>query len=361
MSTNETFTRSPSSSHETAEGRPIVTIIMLAWNEAAVIGRTVKSLARQTIWKSKFQANLLIYCNGCTDGTSDVVRDALLSSMSTIPVDSTRVVETDVADKSLAWNSAVHNFADKKTEYFVFLDADIVFASDDACLSILNLLEQDPCCSAVTGHPVKSIALKTNKNFLDRISLQVSEQSRAPRSINGQFYCIKSHEVRKIYLPAKNFAEDGFLNAMIHTDGFSKESDPRRVNQVESATHYYEPASGFGIFHHERRVTIGTIVNRWIFEYFWDQKSEVNIGKHIAKWNVDNPNWVDDIVSRNVGNKRWVVPTAMLFWRMPDRKILSNTMYMRRLPVAMAATAFTILVCWAANRRIKSGSAVGIW
>lgn len=339
--------------------KPAVTIVMLAWNEEDVIAQTIRSLAGQSVWSSLFSVNLILYCNGCTDRTAEVAREAFASSMPDA-LDAIRIVDTQIAGKSRAWNAVVHDVSDPATDYFLFLDADIVFASDDACLSILTLLQEDPHCVAVSGHPVKSFALKQKKTILDRLSLRVSEQNRA-RAINGSLYCITAQEARRIVLPTKSSGEDGFLNAMVHTNGFAGTPDDRRINQVDMATHYYEPATGLGIFHHERRVTIGTIVNRWTFEHLWGLKSDVHLGSSIADWNANDPAWVEKIVDRHVGGRRWVVPTGMLFWRMPDRRQMTAGQYLRRLPLALAATAFNITVCWAANRRIRAGSAVGTW
>lgn len=360
MTPNQDPARPPFSAREHHQAKPILTIAVIARNEEDAIAGTLESLARQSVWAASFSIQLILYFNGCTDRTVEVARRAVAVHMKDA-AGAVRIVDTEIGGKSRSWNAVVHEVSDPATDYFLFLDADIAFASDEACLSILTLLRQDPHCVAVSGRPVKSFALKKTKTVFERISLRVSEQNRAQRSVNGSLYCLTAQEARKIVLPTQNPAEDGFLNAMIYSDGFSAEPDALRVNQAETVTHYYEPASGMGIFYHERRVAIGTIINRWIFEYLWELKSEVPLGSSIAHWNAADPAWVERIVDRHIGGRRWVVPTGMLFWRMPDRKQLTTGEYLRRLPLALAATAFNITVCWAANRRIKAGSAAGVW
>jgi glycosyltransferase involved in cell wall biosynthesis len=348
------------SPNQNGKAKPIITLIIIAKNEENVIEHTIESLASQSLWNDNFIVKLIFFFNGCTDDTVKIARDAISSHMGRYS-HSIKIVDSEISGKSRSWNVAVHQTSDPDTDYFLFLDADIAFASRDACLSVLNLLHKDRHCVAVSGRPVKSLSLKNNKTLLDRLSLKVSENNRAQRSINGSLYCITAQEARRIYLPTQNPAEDGFLNAMVYTEGFSRSPDATRVNQVDTVTHYYEPASGLGIFYHERRVMIGTIINRWIFEHFWDLKSEKHLGSSIAYWNDVDPSWVQKIVDRHVEGKRWVIPTGVLFWRLPDRRRLTLSHYIRRLPLSLAATAFNIMVCVAANRRIKAGAAAGIW
>jgi glycosyltransferase involved in cell wall biosynthesis len=339
---------------------PIITLVIIAKDEENAIEHTIRSLAGQSLWDADITLKIIFYFNGCTDRTVQVARHAVSLYLKKYSR-SVKIVDTKIGGKSRSWNAVVHHASDLATDYFLFLDADIVFASNKACLSVLELLWEDRHCVAVSGRPMKSFALKKHKTLLDRISLSVSEHNRAQRSINGSLYCMTAQEARNIFLPTQNPAEDGFLNAMIHTKGFSCPPDAMRVNQADSVTHYYKPAAGLGIFYHERRVLIGTIINRWIFEHLWDLKSEAHLGTSIAYWNDNDPAWVQKIVDRHVDGKRWVIPTGVLFWRMPDRKQLTMGQYLRRLPLSLAATAFNIMVCVAANRRIKAGAAAGIW
>jgi glycosyltransferase involved in cell wall biosynthesis len=93
---------------------PICTIIVPAFNEAAVIGGTLRHLLNGAL---PGEFDVIVVCNGCKDQTADMARAAA-------PAD--RVMELEAASKTAALNAGI---AAAKTGPVVFLDADIKTAA----------------------------------------------------------------------------------------------------------------------------------------------------------------------------------------------------------------------------------------
>lgn len=90
---------------------PICTVIIPAYNEAAVIGKTLKALLKST---KDNEFDIIVVCNGCYDNTANIAR-------STAPT--AKVLETEIASKANALNMGIKA---AKTFPIAFLDADII-------------------------------------------------------------------------------------------------------------------------------------------------------------------------------------------------------------------------------------------
>jgi len=89
---------------------PICSIVIPAFNEAAVIGETLEALLEGAL-ENEFE--IIVACNGCIDATADVARKA---------APFTKIVITKKASKTMALNQAI---AVASHYPIVFLDADI--------------------------------------------------------------------------------------------------------------------------------------------------------------------------------------------------------------------------------------------
>ena len=342
-------------------GQLRVTLAIIARNEAGHIGRTIASLAEQDLFARPGPApDLVVLANGCSDNTIEVAREAVAQRMAG-KLRRAELVDTPVGGKSRAWNRVVHELAAPDTDLFLFLDADIELAGADVCRHLIEQLVNDGHAVACTGHPVKRIARKARKSLVERMSLDVSEASRVDRAINGSLYCAYASALRPIWLPEPTPGEDGFLNAMIHTRGFSAPMDRNLVTQLERVTHFYEPAPLNRIVAHEQRMVIGTAVNIWLFEHFMAMDPSEPVGPLIGRRNAGHPGWVGAVVRERTGSRAWVVPRALLFWRMPKVSPRQPLASLRRLPLGLAATAFSFVVALLANRRLKQEGAAGYW
>lgn len=338
-----------------------VTIAIIARNEEANIGATLASLASQDLFAAAGPApELVVLANGCTDRTVPVAEAAIARHLAG-KLSQAKVVDTPIGGKSRAWNMVVHEVASPAAEVFLFMDADIELAGPQVCREMIDKLLADDIAVACTGRPMKQIARKRRKSAVDRLSLNVSELNRYDRAISGQLYCARAEALRQIWLPEPTPGEDGFLNAMVQTCGFSQPLDCARVTQMEQVTHYYEPAPLSRVFAHEQRMVIGTTVNMWLFEHLMDLRPHEPVGPLIGQRNRTEPDWVGQLVSRRAGNRGWVVPRKLLFWRMPKLDARPRLQDLPRLAVGLVATAFSLAVAVAANARLKQGRAAGYW
>ena len=338
----------------------LVSLCIIAMNEQNTIGQLIRSVAQQTIFEEDFEFEFVVVSNGCTDNTAEVAKKALDESFGDTDM-RVHVHDTPDAGKARSWNLAVHSVMDPAAEIIVFMDADIEFADTDVIRDMIGNLNSEEQLSAVSGWPVKDIARKAQKTLIDRFSLKVSSQTPAPHSINGSLYAAKARELRKVWLPVPTPGEDGFLSAMLHTEGFSRPARLDSIQQLDRPTHYFEAHSVSGFFVHEKRITIGTSVNGWLCEKFWSENHMNHVGPVIRDYNALDPDWVDDVVSKNVTGKFWALPPRMLTWRLHNLRGVGIFRRMVRAPFSIIATVINIWPCIQANRALKRKGSAGIW
>ncbi len=298
--------------------------------------------------------------NACTDNTAQVSRDALDAHLgaSGARLD---VVETPLPGKSRAWNLMVHELAEPDTEFLVFVDADIVFAYDDAISDMIAVLERNAGALVCAGWPQKDIANKPRKSLIDRFSLAVSRHGTYEHAICGQLYVARASALRDIWLPVPTPGEDGFLNAMVQTNGFSEAAVPMRVRRGPRVTHFFEAISLGGYFKHERRMLVGTAVNTWLFEHFMAQHSCEPVGPQVRARNTEAADWVQQVVSGHTTGKFWVLPTRLLTWRFDNIREAAWPVFLRRAPFSFAASLLNLVPAINANRALKRTGSSSIW
>lgn len=337
-----------------------IAIAIIGKNEEASIGRLIASLADQTLFAGPYRIELIVYANGCTDRTAEVARTAIAQHLDD-RIERSVVVDSPVGGKSRSWNKVVHEVAPDDADYLLFLDADIALADDTVCEDIVTLLKGDPHAVACTGRPSKSIARKATKSWLDRLSLRVSEDGRFDRAINGSLYCLVGATARSIWLPDETPGEDGFLNAMVRTDGFSHPDDPALVVQAARTTHYYDAPGVLDTSKHEQRMIVATMINMWMFEYFWSLKSPVSVAPRIRQANIGRPAWVDELIRQRAGDRYWIIRSHLVLRRLPRWRATSPARYAAKLPTGIAATALTMVAAWRANRTLRRAGAASFW
>jgi glycosyltransferase involved in cell wall biosynthesis len=337
-----------------------VALCILAKNEGTKIGKTLESLARQTVLADpSHDVELHIVANGCTDDTVDAARRALPSMVGSHV--KTHLHDLNPGGKSRAWNRAVHELVGPRADAIVFIDADIVFVDEKVISELLITLRSDPSLAVCTGYPVKDLSAKAHKTALDRFSLAVSDRTRHVGAICGQLYAITVSCAREIWLPDETPGEDGFLNAMVTTEGFTEPSDWSRIATMARPSHYYEAFRPLGFVKHERRMIVGTMINRWIFEHLRSLHLQEPAGRLIAKWNETNPDWVERITRQNAANEVWLIPNAILFGRFKNLEAHSKWGNVIQLAQAVAATVLTIVPAITANWRLKRVGAARSW
>lgn len=341
-----------------AEPRLHVAVGILARNEETRIPQLLAQLARQTFLRTA-KVDIHVVPNACTDATNRVSLEALSAFPSGL-ARKTEVHETSVGGKSRNWNFFVHSLSDQGCDLIMMMDADIELADDGVLADLVATLVATPTAAVCTGRPIKSIALKARKSFLDKFSLAVSEQALAHPSINGSLYVAWADELRTFWLPEPTPGEDGFLNAVVKTRGFTSE-EASRVCRIARVSHFYDGVRVSHYFRHQKRMILGTAVNFWLFEYIRAHPEERPVGEMIKYKNRQQPGWVGKIVKSKTMNKRWVVPRRVLLWHFDDVAFPISIKSAVKFATATIAATLNLVACVLANRSLQREGSESYW
>ena len=345
----------------------VLSIGMLAHNEAGVIGRTIASLARQSVLNPAVWAamglsavEVLVVPNGCSDDTAGLA----VAALATLPAGVERTVRVLAEPgKSNAWNRFVHELARPDATLLALMDADIEFGSDDVLEQLVRRLDQAPERLVATDGAVKDYRHRRLTLF-DRFSRRVSaQQVGGDGGLCGQLYCARADELRRIWLPVGLPVEDGFIAAMVGTDGFTLPAGRQAVAYVKGAHHFYEPVSGPAAFiRHEARIIVGSVINSWLFDDLWEAGKNGHAGDYVRRRNAKDPRWVEELCAQwRCRRGRWLVPSAFIWWRLAPLRIQPWSRRLWRAPVALAATLAALPAVLSANAILRRPTASRHW
>ena len=353
----------------------IISIGMFAWNEEDVIEGAIRSLLQQSVFRGHKGCfdnavwEIVVVANGCIDSTVEVARRTLEVCTEELRSGIVRgsVCEIKEAGKSNAWNKFVHERSHPDTGIFVMLDSDIEFGDPDTIFNSVQLLLDDPSCLVAVDKPLKHFAKKERPTFLEKLSLKFSDQTLDGNpAIAGSFYCARVHTLKSVWMPKGLSCEDGFLKAMVITDAFRSEVNPRSIRRADNASHFYEGLTNpLAIFKHELRMVIGTTLNcylTWDFLLFAIHPNGPGAGELIRTRLERDPDWYKKFLNNEIKNRGyWVLPRNILWRRISPLRSLRPRQWLRRLPLAIVGFLVDLPVFLAANRRLKKGTAIGYW
>lgn len=358
MSKTETPESAPEG-HSQGDRRSNIALMILAKDEERNIGRILDAIASQTlIAREEAAISVYVIANGCGDRTAAVARESAKKSLHSVGIE-TKVCDWPTPGKSRSWNRVVHEVLPLDVDYVLALDADIEFVGNSVLAAMFDQLRSNPEVQVVSGFPVKATARKARPTLIDRFSMSISGMTRHSGVINGSLYLARASCLREIWLPDDTPGEDGFLNAMVMTRGFSQAEQRDAVAQLAEPSHYFEGHSPTTYFAHETRMIVGTMINRWIFEHLHSLRLSEPAGPLIQRLNREEPDWVERIIAeRSAG--RWLIPPALLFGRLAPKRGLTPA-YLLRLPVRLLAAALTLPPAFRANRVLKKRGASSLW
>src|SRR5438445_11500023 len=129
---------------------PRVSIAVRAWNEEAVIRRTLESIFEQTIFEELsrrgVRAEIVCIPNGCTDDTAGIALGVFIEQKKRHPFAkhfSCRVQSIAQAGRNNTWNAYVHEIAHRTAEFLFIMDSDILFDRRDTLFNMLSVLWED--------------------------------------------------------------------------------------------------------------------------------------------------------------------------------------------------------------------------
>jgi glycosyltransferase involved in cell wall biosynthesis len=353
----------------------LISIGILAWNEASVIEATLASLFQQTALRGPegdpagVAWEIIVVPNGCTDDTATRARKSLDALVAATGRRDLRWAVHEVAEagKSNAWNRFVHEFSSPDSTLIVMVDADIVFGEPETISNTVRALLADPAAVVAVDLPLKDVVRKPKKTLLERISVAGSKVTTGgPIGISGQFFCARAAALRDIWMPKGLSVEDGFLRAMIVTDCFRTAPDERKVIRAENATHYYETLVSLrDILRHELRLVVGTALNcylAWDFLAYATDPTGPGAGALILNRMTEDQEWYSNLMANAIKNHGWwVLPRGTLFRRFAALKHRRGGALLKAIPIATVGLALDLPVFLVANQKLKRKSSIGYW
>ena len=347
---------------------PKISIAVRAWNEEAVIRRTLESLFGQSLFQELSargeSCEVLCIPNGCTDRTAEIAASVFAEQEKLHPFAGAfagRVRDIREAGRNHTWNAFVHDLSHPEAEFLFLMDSDILFNRRDTLFNMYRALLDNPEASIASDQPVKDVALKSRKTWRDRISLATSEMNGAIQGrMTGQLYCIRSEVARRLYLPKDLGIDDGFIKAVVCTDFFSSKLNPGRIVVAENASHVYEAYTSTGeLLKNQKRQMIGQTIVHVLVEHLktLPQKQRTDLAQTLRHKEEASPDWIERLVAEHLQRVRhfWrLFPDAASFrfkrwWRMRGLKRLTH------LPATLVGFVMTMIACAQAARHFKHG------
>ncbi|MEL6928435.1 MAG: glycosyltransferase [Cyanobacteria bacterium J06600_6] len=348
-----------------------LSIGILAHNESNSIEPLLRSLCQQSLLTDanhKYQVEVIVVPNGCTDDTTIVSRQALekLAIESSQQSFTWKVCEVAEAGKSNAWNLFVHQFAAPDTDFFYLMDADILL-HDRTCLEqMVEVLVANSEYWIALDQPIKDVELKQNKNWLEKLSVAVSKSSnKGQLYICGQLYCARAEPLRSMHLPPGLPVEDGFLTQLVISENFTVANPTfeKRIVRVETASHIFEAYTNpCELINHEVRVVVGIVVNGLLTSYLREACCNgQTAGTIIANHNRQNSQWLDELKSKAIAQSRWSIPLSLVLRRYRSLQNHSWRKALLRVPIATLAFVVDLSVFIRANSTLHHQAITNYW
>lgn len=354
---------------QTTQNKPVrISIAVRAWNEEAVIRRTLQSLFEQSLFEEinarGETCEVLCIPNGCTDRTADIAAAVFAEQARLHPFASTFVASvrnSSVAGRNHTWNAFVHGLSSPEADFLFLMDSDILFNRRETLFNMYRALLDNPGASVASDQPVKDVALKPSKSWRDRISLATSEMNSATQGqMTGQLYCIRAEVARRLYLPKDLGIDDGFIKAIVCTNFFSSELDPARIVVAKNASHVYEAYTSVGeVLKNQKRQMIGQTIVHVLVEHLrtLPRTKRTNLAETLRRKDDACPDWIARLVTERMQRVHYfwrLFPDAATFrfkrwWRLPGMKRLTH------LPATLVGFVLTMIACAQAWRHFKRG------
>lgn len=348
-----------------------ISIGILAYNESASIGSTLKSLFGQSLFaaaESQTAIEIAIVANGCQDNTAEIAR-ATLTELTQHCAHSQlqfSVMEVAEAGKSNAWNLYVHSYSDPSANYLFVMDADIQLLEIHTLRNAIDILERTQTAQIAVDTPVKDIVFKPHKNLLEQLSVLISSAAVDNNDvwICGQFYCGRAASLRQIWMPLGIINEDGFLTIVIRNHNCTSSPRLDRIVRTPNASHSFEALTApHQLLRHEQRIVIGMTINHYLFKYLNKNcHDRLDAGTLIEQMNERDPLWLRHLFENILAQQGWwLIPTPWLFRRFESLKYRPWHQAILRFPIAVMALIVDTIVFFQANRDMHSGNHIGYW
>ena len=339
-----------------------ISIGIFAYNEEPRIGGTLASLRAQDLFDPAcfpgHAVEIVVLPNGCRDGTAAVAEQAVREHFTGRPGVTARVENLTEAGKSRTWNTYVHRLADPAADLLIFMDGDIQLVGASTLRQLVLALQAHPEAHASVDVILKDIAFKQNLSAREKMSLAASELTRSgPPKLAGSLYAARGPVVRQFWMPVGLLVEDGYLKALLCTDGFTRPDTPSRLVRAEEAAHTFEAVTDLRtLFKHEVRLLVGSAMNFILFEHLTAQVQATGRpgGKLVGEWNEREPGWFPRLVDEGLRAKGWwQAPTGFIALPLGQLKNLPPGRALKRLPAALLRVGFNLAAAVSANGQLR--------
>lgn len=316
---------------------------VFAHNEGPGIVTMVRGLQAQAV-PAGVDLRLLVLANGCRDATADLARAA-----------GAEVADLAEGGKSRTWNRFVHDLSRPDADLLVFCDADITLVEPDVLSRLILGLAARPGLWVLNSQPVKDTALRGARTLVERLALKASGGlDDWKTAICGQLYAMPAARARVFRLPVGLPVEDGFLRAMVLTDGLSAPEDLARIDGLEGLRHIYASETTLGgLLRHQERIVIGSAINAQLFAHLRAFPEPARRAELLRLARDDSA--LPKLLKRAL--PRWpygFVPFHFLVKRLVRARLA-------KLPVALLGFGFDAIVFLRAQIRMARGTGAGFW
>ncbi len=339
-----------------------LSIGIFAYNEEARIGATLASLRAQDLFgvaaPAGWRVEIVVLPNGCRDRTAEIATAAVREHFAGLPHVTARVENLPEPGKSRTWNVFVHQLADPAAEVLILMDGDIELVGAATLQNLVRALEQHPGAHASVDTILKDLAFKQALTAREKLSLAASELNRSgPPKLAGSLYAARAAVLRGVWMPVGLLVEDGYLKAMLCTDGFTRPDMPSRLVRADAAAHTFEAVTDLRtLFRHEVRLLVGSAINFILFEHLAArvQATGSQGGQLVGEWNAGDPAWFPKLVDARLKAKGcWLAPTGFIALPLRQLRNLPPARAARRLPAALLRVVFNLAAACAANGQLR--------
>lgn len=314
---------------------------IFAHDEAEGIAAMVAGLRAQEL-PPGVDLRLLVLANGCSDDTAARARAA-----------GAEVADLPEGGKSRTWNRFVHDLSRPDADLLVFADADISLAEKDALARLIAGLAARPGLWVLNSQPVKDTALRGPRTWVERLALKASGGlDDWKTAICGQLYAMPAARARRFRLPIGLPVEDGFLRALVLTDGLTAPEDLTRIDGADGVRHIYASETTLrGLLRHQERIVIGSAINAALFAHLRTVPDPAAEAARLAT----DPAALPQVLRAGLPRlPHGYVPFHFLFKRLSRARL-------SRLPVAILGFGFDAIVYLRAQIRMARGTGAGFW
>lgn len=326
-----------------------VDIGVFAHDEAAGIGAMLAGLMAQDIHaRADLDVRVVVLANGCSD---DTARRAALPGV--------EVADLPQGGKSRTWNRFVHQVSRPEAQVLICMDADIELPLRDALSRLVDGLAARPGLRVISSQPVKDIVARPQGlGLIERVIARAAGGLDDWRSaICGQMYAMPAAAARRYHMPVGLPVEDGFLRAMVVTDGLTGPEDLGVIGGADGVHHLYASERKVGaLIRHQVRIVIGSAVNLACYQHLAALPVTERLPE-LARAAADD-GWLPGVVKAQL--PRWpdgFVPVHFLVKRLAR----ADLRRIARWPLVVVGFGFDLIVYAIAQVRMARGAGAGFW